>query len=808
MVKEVQTSSRLPAKKKFTLFLAGSIAGLVTALWLLNLLFPLPDPQQSGEGFTQVVTDRHNQVLRAFPDKNGVWRYPITPDEVSADYLNALLSYEDRWFYYHPGINPVSLLRAAIQNIRCDCIVSGGSTITMQVARRFSPHDRSISGKLQQILRAFQLEWHYSKEEILTLYLNYAPMGGVIEGVAAASQMYLGKPASELSLAESALLAVLPQAPTRLRPDRHPERARAARDKVLKRLYTQGKITLEQLEYAQLENIVALAPSTPQLAPLLSRQLINSYTNKPVIQTTLDGELQRELQALLAEEIQRFPEHQSAAILLVDNHERSVKAYLGSADFTDDSRFAHVDMIQATRSPGSTLKPFIYGLAIDQGLIHSASLLRDIPRHLRSYQPDNFAQSFTGPVDATTALRQSLNLPAVQVLEALGPASFSAALENAGTPYLIPGDGKPSLALALGGGGFSAWKLATLYSAMANGGEVQALRLITTQEKDLDIHANGSDHEKRWLLSPEASWVTLNILRQSRPGRIRNAALMARHPHMAWKTGTSYGYRDAWAVGVTPTYTMVVWFGRPDGTPSPGQYGAVTALPLLFRLQQRLDPSPDWPQQPAGVSTQNICWPSGKSASDTPSDQCHVAHTATLVREQIPPTLRDIDADGTSPGTLTIRVNEDGQTLGVNCTLESTEIRHQLRTLALWPGNLEPWIAPHLRRSGQLPENSPDCEPLTIAADPLRIVGIEEDQTLMPASFTNTQELALNTLGGFGRKAMYLNGTYHSEADSSGLFRIELTKPGPQEIVVVDSQGTLARVRFSFELRPDQINGH
>ena len=806
MVKEVQTSSRLPARKKFTLYLAGSIAGIVTALWLLNLLFPLPTPQQSGEGFTQVVTDRHNQVLRAFPDKNGVWRYPTTPDEVSADYLNALLSYEDRWFYYHPGINPVSLLRAAIQNIRCDCIVSGGSTITMQVARRFSPHARSINGKLQQILRAFQLEWHYSKEEILTLYLNYAPMGGVIEGVAAASQMYLGKPASELSLAESALLAVLPQAPTRLRPDRHPERARAARDKVLKRLYTQGKIALEQIEYAQLENIVALAPSTPQLAPLLSRQLINSYTNKPVIQTTLDGELQRELQALLAEEIQRFPEHQSAAILLVDNHERSVKAYLGSADFTDDSRFAHVDMIQATRSPGSTLKPFIYGLAIDQGLIHSASLLRDIPRHLRSYQPDNFAQSFSGPVDATTALRQSLNLPAVQVLEALGPASFSAALENAGTPYLIPGDGKPSLALALGGGGFSAWKLASLYSALANGGEVQALRLVTTPENTSGSH--GSGHEKRWLLSPEASWVTLNMLRQSRPDRIRSAALMTSHPHMAWKTGTSYGYRDAWAVGVTPTYTMIVWFGRPDGTPSPGQYGAVTALPLLFRLQQRLDPPPAWPQPPAGVSTQSICWPSGKSASDTPSDQCHVAHTATLVREQIPPTLRDIDADGTSPGTLTIRVDKNGQVLGRNCTLENPESRHQLKTLAIWPGNLEPWIAPHLRRSGQLPENSPDCEPLTIAADPLRIVGIEEDQTLMPASFTNTQALALNTLGGFGRKALYLNGTYHSEADSSGLFRIELSRPGPQEIVVVDSQGTLARVRFNFELRPDQINGH
>ncbi|TNC92471.1 MAG: penicillin-binding protein 1C [Thalassolituus sp.] len=778
------------------------LAGVLATLLLLDLLFPIPDPQHAGEGFTQVVTDRNNQVLRAFPDQNGVWRYPVTPSQVSPDYLSALLSYEDRWFYYHPGVNPVSLARAAIQNIRCDCIVSGGSTITMQVARRLSPHSRSIRGKFQQILRALQLEWHYSKEEILTLYLNYAPMGGVIEGVAAASQMYLDKSPAELTLAESALLAVLPQAPSRLRPDRHPERARAARDKVLQRLFLQGKITKEQRQYAKLENIVALPPSTPQLAPLLSRQLISRYSDEPVIQTTLDGELQRELQALLAEEIQRFPEHQSAAILLIDNQERSVKAYLGSADFTDESRFAHVDMIRATRSPGSTLKPFIYGLAIDQGLIHSASLLRDVPRHLRSYQPDNFAQSFTGPVDATTALRQSLNLPAVQVLEALGPASFSASLENAGTSYLIPGDGKPSLALALGGGGFSAWKLATLYSGLANGGEVHPLRLINSHAPELDATL----HEKRWLLSPEASWVTLNMLRQPRPNRIRSSALMTRHPQMAWKTGTSYGYRDAWAVGVTPEYTMVVWFGRPDGTPSPGQYGAVTALPLLFRLQQRLDPLSEWPQQPANVSTESICWPTGKAASATPADHCHVAHTAFLVREQIPPTLRDIDSDGTAPGTLSIRLDDTGKMISTHCSHREPPV--QTRTLALWPGNLEPWIAPHLRRSEQLPESRPDCEPPTLVTEPLRILGIEEGQTLMPASFKKTQELLLNTLGGMGDKTLYLNGVYHSDADDSGLFRIELTEPGQQEIVVIDSQGTLARVLFSFELKPVQASAH
>ena len=773
------------------------LAGIVALLLILDLLFPLPDPQQSGEGFTQVVIDRHQQVLRAFPDDRGVWRYPVAPDDVSPDYLNALFSYEDRWFYYHPGVNPIALIRAAIQNFRCDCIVSGGSTITMQVARRLSPHSRNINGKLQQILRAFQLEWHYNKEEILTLYLNYAPMGGVIEGVGAASQMYLDKPPSDLTLAESALLAVLPQAPSRLRPDRYPERARAARDKVLHRLFSQGQITSEQRDYALLENIVAQPPLTPQLAPLLSRELISAHPDKAVIQTTIDGELQRELQILLAEEIQRFPEHQSASILLVDNRDRSVRAYLGSADFTDDARFAHVDMIQATRSPGSTLKPFIYGLALDQGLIHSASLLRDVPRHLRSYQPENFAHSFSGPVDTTTALRQSLNLPAVQVLDALGPPFFAASLTNAGTPYLIPGNAKPSLALALGGGGFSAWNLATLYSGLANGGEIRPL-ITLTETAQPGTHSD-TQQESSWLLSPEAAWVTLNMLRQPRPNRIRSAAVLRHEAAMAWKTGTSYGYRDAWAVGVTPTYTMVVWFGRPDGTPSPGQYGAVTALPLLFRLQERLDPAPEWPPQPDNVSKETICWPSGKAAATMPADQCHIAHTAYLIRDQLPPTLRDINADGTAPSTLTIQVDESGHMITPECSGQTTNPRSL--TLALWPGNLEPWIAPHLRLSGQLPLLNPACTAPTLATEPLRIIGVENGQTLMPASFQTTQELLLNTLGGFGEKSLYLNGVYQSDSDEKGLFRVVLNQPGPQEIVIADAQGALARVTFEFQLR-------
>ncbi|MFC1749829.1 transglycosylase domain-containing protein, partial [Pseudomonadota bacterium] len=353
-------------------------AGLVACLmfgtfFLLNAVFPLPPTDAQ---FARVVVAKDGTPLRAFADERGIWRYPITLEQVSPNYVEALINYEDRWFYHHPGVNPLALMRAAWQNITSDHLVSGASTLTMQVARLIDDSlmasgSRNLHGKFKQMFRALQLEWYYGKDEILTLYLNHAPFGGPVEGVQAASFTYFGKSATYMSDAEAALMAVLPQAPSRNRPDRYPNRAQAMRDKVLTRLATQQVWDEKRVEDAVKEPVWAQFYKQPMRAPLLSRRLVSEFPDKRVHHTTLDSNLQMGIADLIKNRIQGMPEGTSAAILVMENHSMAVRAYVGSGDFGDKTRFGHVDMIQAMRSPGSTLKPFVYGMALDAGLIHS-----------------------------------------------------------------------------------------------------------------------------------------------------------------------------------------------------------------------------------------------------------------------------------------------------------------------------------------------------------------------------------------------------------------------------------------------------
>jgi penicillin-binding protein 1C len=356
-------------------------------------LYPLPTPGRAAP-FALVVTARDGTPLRAFPDKRYIWRTPITLAEVSPRYVQALIGYEDRAFWWHPGVNPFALLRAAGQWLLYGRVVSGGSTITMQVARIIDPTPHTLPGKLHQILRALQLEAHLSKREILTLYLNYAPMGGVLEGVDAASRAYLGKPASNLSYAEASMLAVLPQAPSLLRPDRFAQRARTARDKVLRRMADYWPTSV--IEDALTEPVYAQAIREPMLAPLLAQRLKREAKGRLRITSTIDTDLQASVESLLLDRVRTLPPHVSCAALVLDNATLEVRAYAGSADFSDLERASHVDMVRAQRSPGSTLKPFLYAFALDAGLIHSESLLSDVPQSFDGYQPGNFEQSFHG----------------------------------------------------------------------------------------------------------------------------------------------------------------------------------------------------------------------------------------------------------------------------------------------------------------------------------------------------------------------------------------------------------------------------
>ncbi|WP_194289401.1 penicillin-binding protein 1C, partial [Pseudomonas helleri] len=559
--------------KKIVLWSTCGLLLAVALLWLADRLWPLPLPK---DDLARVVLAEDGTPLWRFADANGVWRYPVQTDEVSPYYLEALLTYEDRWFYQHPGVNPLALGRAAWQNLSGGRVLSGGSTLSMQVARLLDPHERTLPGKLRQLWRTAQLEWHLSKSEILNLYLNRAPFGGTLQGVAAASWAYLGKSPQQLTRSEAALLAVLPQAPSRLRPDRHPERAQVARDKVLRRLaeyqvWPQGAVD------EALEEPLLLAPRLePSLAPLLARRL-NRPHSPPLIRTTLDANLQRRLEDLLLGWRARLPEHTSAAILVVETESMAVRAYLGSVDINDARRFGHVDMISALRSPGSTLKPFLYGMAMDAGLIHSESLLQDVPRRYGDYRPGNFSMGFSGPVSASSALALSLNLPAVQLLEAYGPKRFAADLRNGGVPLSLPALAEPNLALILGGAGSRLEDLVSGYSALARGGKSANLRL---QPQDELV--------ERRMLSPGSAWIIRRILSgQARPDRDPTAELVQR-PSLAWKTGTSYGFRDALAIGVGPRYLIGVWIGRPDGTPVPGQFGLASAAPLMLQVHDVL----------------------------------------------------------------------------------------------------------------------------------------------------------------------------------------------------------------------------
>ncbi len=343
-------------EKKASLYLADCAVAVSDpgGLWLADKIWPLPLREVK---MARVVVGEDGTPLWRFADDEGVWRYPVRLDQVSPEYIQALLTYEDRWFYQHPGVNPLSLVRAAWQDIRAGKILSGGSTLSMQVARLIDPHSRTLGGKLKQIWRTLQLEWHYSKDEILEMYLNRAPFGGTLQGVGAASWAYLGKPPSELSAGEAALLAILPQAPSRLRPDRYPERAQAACDKVMQRL-AQYKIWPEDKVADIRQEMLWLAPrQVPQLAPLLARRMAKGHRQE-IIKTTIDAGLQRQLEDMAVNWKYQLPEKTSVGVLVIDHTDMAVKAYIGSLDFQDDSRFGHVDMINSWRSPGSTLKPF------------------------------------------------------------------------------------------------------------------------------------------------------------------------------------------------------------------------------------------------------------------------------------------------------------------------------------------------------------------------------------------------------------------------------------------------------------------
>ena len=561
----------------------GVLAGVIFAggsyAWLAGVRAaapPLPAIATSVE-----VLDRDGRLLRPFALPDGRWRLAADPSLVDRRYIDLLIAYEDRRFYDHSGVDPLAILRAAWQFVTHGRIVSGGSTLTMQVARLLEPRpDRTLRAKLAEVRRAIELEARFSKAEILKLYMTLAPFGGNLEGVRAASLAYFGKEPRRLSLAEAALLVALPQAPEARRPDRQASAAGSGRRRVIERLEKAGLFGDPEARFALAADLPERRRELPSLAFHAAEAARRERPAAPAHRLAIEAAAQERLEALAAERAATLEPGVSLAMIVIDNASGEVLARVSGSDRQDRARAGAVDLTRALRSPGSTLKPLIYGMAFEDGLVHPETLIEDRPMRFGAYRPRNFDLDYQGVVSVKRALQMSLNVPAVALLQAVGPQRLASRLDAAGIELRLPPGDVPGLAVGLGGAGVTLEGLAALYAAIGNGGVVHPPR------RRLDDAVVQQDIERRRILSPVASWYLAQALSGAPPPRNVRGGLIA------FKTGTSFGYRDAWSVGFDGRRTVAVWIGRPDGQSVPGMIGRERAAPSLFDAFARLAPRP------------------------------------------------------------------------------------------------------------------------------------------------------------------------------------------------------------------------
>ncbi|MER9866117.1 penicillin-binding protein 1C [Mesorhizobium sp. M0136] len=567
--------------------LAALAAITAVALWQLDRSFPPPLP--AALTVSTEVQDRDGQLLRAFATPDGYWRLATSLDQVDKQFVDMLVTYEDKRFWGHQGIDVLALARAAGQVATSGHIVSGGSTLSMQLARLIEPRDsRSLGSKIKQMLRALQIERRLSKREILERYLTLAPYGGNLEGVRAASLAYFGKEPKRLTVSEAALLVALPQLPEKRRPDRNLEIAHAARDRVLTRMVSAGLLGEREAARAGLDDVSGLRRTLPALAAHAAYAMLPKAIPGQKLQLTIRKSVQEGLEQVAKDAAARLGPRLSVAMVLADARTGDILGEVGSADFFDATRSGWIDMTKVVRSPGSTLKPFIYGLAFEQGLVAQEMLIEDSPADFSGYRPKNFDMGYQGDVSIRQALQLSLNVPAIRVLDAVGPARLMARFRQADVTPVLPVNEAPGLAIGLGGVGMTLRDLVQLYAGLANGGKAHTLR-------DGTEPAN-AERSTTTILDGQATWQITDILSGVKPPQ------GAAQRGIAYKTGTSYGYRDAWSVGFDGRYVLGVWVGRPDAGAVPGLSGYISAAPILFEgfVRSGLAAVP-LPSQPSGV---------------------------------------------------------------------------------------------------------------------------------------------------------------------------------------------------------------
>ena len=581
------------------LVIAATISFLLFVL--LNFLFPLNDDIE----YSTIVTDSQGQMVNAYLTKDDKWRLRTGLEEISPLLRKTIIAKEDRYFYSHPGVNLLAVCRAAVMNVLHFKRTSGASTITMQVARALEPRKRNLLSKFIEVFRAFQLEWKYSKDEILQLYFNLVPYGGNIEGVKSASLLYLQKNPDHLSLAEITALSIIPNRPSSLVIGKNNDLIIKERNRWLEKFRDDEVFTGKEIEDAIREPFVCVRTTLPHQIPHLS-YFLKSRLKQQEVNTNIITNTQLKLEKLTEDYVRslRLKNIRNAAVMVIDNRSHKVVAYLGSSGFTDRTDGGQVNGVAAIRQPGSTLKPLLYGLCFDQGLLTPQTIVNDVPINYNGYAPENYDQNFNGYVTVEHALEHSLNIPAVKSLQLLGKDRMIQSLASVDFRQIKADQNKLGLSLILGGCGATLEQLTGLFSAFANGGIYIKPSLLKE-----DVPGSG----KR-ILSQSASFMITDILcKVNRPDFPVNWMATEHMPKIAWKTGTSYGRKDAWSVGYNKNYTVGVWVGNFSGLGVPDLSGANTATPLLFKIFNTIDydSNSDWYAPPSGCELRTVCSETG-----------------------------------------------------------------------------------------------------------------------------------------------------------------------------------------------------
>ena len=592
-------------KEKFKKYIHSKSTKIVLAIFvlgiILDLLFPLPNLKQYSK---QILSD-DGTLLTAYLTGDDKWRMRTNIEDISPELVKAIIEKEDSWFYWHIGVNPVSVVRALYSNIVSGKRISGASTISMQVVRLLEPKDRTYGNKILEIFRAIQLELHYSKKEILEMYLSLLPFGGNIEGVESASYIYFNKPPKQLSLAQAILLASIPNDPNSRRLDQNNEDVKVARDYWINYFKDHHTFSDKNLDDAFEEPVEFNRYAVPVLAPHFS-YYIKEHSNGDVIKTNLNLRIQKTAENLLYNHVQRVNPKgvTNGAVLIIDNKNSSVVGYCGSADFYDAASSGQVNGVIAVRSPGSTLKALLYAYAFDEGTNTPKTRLLDIPTDFHGYEPENYDLKFYGNVTTEFALRNSLNIPAVRLLQEIRLENFINLLEKSGFSEIAESKKNLGLSLILGGCGVTLEELTRMFSSFARNGELHPLAIT---KDDLE------DDNKVQVFSKASSYLIAEILSGFDRNDIADLSNYSQLPKFAWKTGTSYGKRDAWAIGFNPDYTIGVWMGNFDGKGSPCLSGAEIAVPLLFDLFNSIDYKPEkkWFSKPEDIIKRKVCAESG-----------------------------------------------------------------------------------------------------------------------------------------------------------------------------------------------------